>query len=67
MTVTIELSKNPKSVKGIIYKSRFLQKKKQKTKNRCRISKTTNNQKEPITGTKVERKRTKQNLFSFNI
>ena len=66
MTVTIELSKNPKSVKGIIYKSRFLQKKKQK-KNRCRISKTTNNQKEPITGTKVERKRTKQNLFSFNI
>ena len=32
MTVTIELSKNPKSVKGIIYKSRFLQKKKNKNK-----------------------------------
>ena len=30
MTVTIELSKNPKSVKGIIYKSRFLQKKTKK-------------------------------------
>ena len=32
MTVTIELSKNPKSVKGIIYKSRFLQKKKRNKK-----------------------------------
>ena len=54
-------------LKELFISQGFYKKKKQKKKNRCRISKTTNNQKEPITGTKVERKRTKQNSFSFNI